>query len=244
MMPFYYIKYFDPFMLKRHSAFFLVFLIIAIFQLSSIFYNNQNLHTYSLALVSISLGIYLIKTTSLKGRFHKRMLTGLVFFLIADLILQLNPSDKNYFIYGLASYGLGHIFYTRAFYLDFKSAPELDKRGARWAILVIAFVSILFFYYLRPHLGAMRVLVLGYILIISFMGMMSAFRHLRVNNLSFMLIVIGAGLFLLSDAIFAYNYFVAPSKVAVTMSVATYLSAQFLITIGAIERQLINKDSY
>ena len=46
---------------------------------------------------------------------------------------------------------------------------------------------------------------------------------------------------MLSDALMAYQKFVigfAGSNVAI---MATYMTAQYLITLGAVERQLINK---
>ena len=85
----------------------------------------------------------------------------------------------------------------------------------------------------------MRVPVLAYILIISFMLMMAVFRNMRVNRLSFNLILFGALLFILSDALLAYNRFVNPIAYSGVWIMATYMIAQYLITMGGIERKLV-----
>ncbi|MFP5081588.1 lysoplasmalogenase [Pedobacter sp. JCM 36344] len=228
-------------MFKKHLKFLLVFLLISLLQLVGRYFNIECLKIFTTPLIVIWLIIFLIATTSLKGRFHKRLFIGMVLALIGDLLLLFVHLDEKYFSYGLAAFMLSHISYTRAFYLDFKSAPDLDKKGARLAIIFCAVLSTVFFFYLRPYLGAMRVPVLAYTLVISLMMMMAVFRHLRVNVVSFNLIFVGVACFMLSDALVAYQKFVigfAGSNVAI---MATYMTAQYLITLGAVERQLINK---
>ncbi len=80
---------------------------------------------------------------------------------------------------------------------------------------------------------------MAYIFVISFMMMMASFRNLRVNVISFRLILFGAMFFLISDSLLAYNKFVQPFNYANLLIMATYMIAQYLITIGAVERKLI-----
>jgi uncharacterized membrane protein YhhN len=229
-------------MLQKHLKFNLVFLVIAVLQLSGQVFDIAELSVYTRPLITFLLGIFLITTTSLKGRFHKRVFTGLIFALIGDLMLLFVVEGERYFSYGLIAFALGHIFYTRAFYLDFISAPELDKKGARWTIIIVALLSTTFFFYLRPHLGAMRIFILAYTLLISLMLMMAAFRNLRVNKLSFNLILVGAICFMISDALLAYNKFVVSFVGSNGLIMLSYMTAQYLITLGAVERQLTLKD--
>ena len=188
----------------------------------------------------ISLSVYLIITTKLKGRFHKRILAALAFAVIGDVLLCTGSASQQYFIYSLLAFMLCHVLYISAFYLDFKSAPELDKKGARLAIICCGLVATGFFFYIRPHLGMIRVPVLGYTLVISFMVMMAAFRNQRVNALSFNLILAGAICFMLSDAILAYDKFVLEVSHAHLVIMVLYLVAQYLIVIGAVERKLLH----
>jgi uncharacterized membrane protein YhhN len=228
--------------LKRHLAFTLIYLLIAILQITGLYYNITGLITYTKPLIVIWLAIFLIISTSLKGRFHKRILTGLVFSIIGDLIPLLGNSNEDYFSYSLLAFLLCHLFYIRAFYLDFKSAPELDKAGARVAIISCAILSTVFFFVLRPYLGSMRVPILAYILMISFMFMMAAFRNLRVNKASFYLVLVGAACFMFSDALLSYNRFVFNFSGSHFLILITYMVAQYLIVLGSVERQLLHRN--
>jgi uncharacterized membrane protein YhhN len=228
--------------LKKRLAFSLVFLVIALLQTIGQYFNIESLTTYTKPLIVIWLAISLIASTSLKGRFHKRILTGLVFSLIGDVFLLFSHLHDYYFSYGLLAFLLCHAFYIRAFYLDFKSAPELDKVGARVAIITCAVLSTTFFFILRPHLGAMRVPILAYIIIISLMFMMAAFRNLRVNKVSFYLILLGAACFIVSDALLAYSRFVASFSGSHLLVIIAYMLAQYLIILGSVERQLLHKN--
>ncbi|MDR6782222.1 putative membrane protein YhhN [Pedobacter africanus] len=227
-------------MLKKYLGFNLLFALIFILQIASGFVSSPYLAYFSKPAIVISLLVMLALSTRLKGRFHKRIFMGLVCALAGDVLLMYTIKDESFFIYGLAAFLLCHVFYISAFYLDFKSAPELDKKGARIAILCCAIVSISFYFFLRPHLGVMKLPVMIYVLVISMMVMMACFRNQRVNKSSFRLILFGAICFTFSDSILAYNKFVAPFDYAGTWIMASYMVAQYLITIGAVERKLLH----
>lgn len=227
-------------MMKKYKWFSILFALIFILQLVFGHESSGSFAYFIKPCIVISLLIMLFLSTKLKGRFHKRVFTGLVFAWIGDVLLMYVAEGNSFFIYGLFAFLLCHIFYTSAFYLDFKSAQELDKKGARIAILCCAILAISFYFILRPHLGIMKLPVMIYILFISMMMMMACFRNQRVNTSSFKLILFGAMFFLLSDSILAYNKFVQTIDNAGIWIMATYMIAQYLITIGAIERKLIH----
>ncbi|WP_316788446.1 lysoplasmalogenase [Pedobacter frigoris] len=229
-------------MLKKYPKFNLLFALIFVLQLVAEFNNLNTLRLIVKPLIVVSLLTMFCLSTGLKGRFHKRLFAGLFFALAGDVFLMFNNLNASFFMYGLIAFLTCHICYTSAFYLDFRSAPELDKKGARIAIALCFIFSISFYFYLRPHLGIMRVPVLAYTIIISLMMMMAAFRNLRVNKESFNLILSGAIFFLLSDSILAYNKFVTDLPHAGVLIMGTYMIAQYLITMGGIERQLVRKD--
>jgi uncharacterized membrane protein YhhN len=226
--------------MKRHKWFSILFALIFILQLT-LGHSELGYTAYFIKpCIVLFLLVVLFLNTRLKGRFHKRVFTGLIFALAGDILLMFAPLNDSYFLYGLVAFLLCHIYYTSAFYLDFKSAPELDKKGARIAILLCAITAIGYYFFLRSHLGMMKLPVMIYILFISMMMMMASFRNQRVNQESFKLILFGAMFFLLSDSILAYNKFIQPIDHAASWVMATYMIAQYLITIGAIERKLIH----
>jgi len=226
-------------MLKKYPKFNLLFALIFILHLIVITTGSVTLQYITKPLIVISLLIMFTLSTNLKGRFHKRLFTGLLFALAGDVLLMFVPQDQSFFIYGLLAFLICHIFYISAFYLDFRSAPELDKKGARIAILVCSVIGMGFYTYIRESLGILKLPVMAYIFVISFMMMMASFRNLRVNAISFRLILFGAMFFLVSDSLLAYNKFVQPFNYAHLLIMATYMMAQYLITIGAMERKLI-----
>lgn len=225
-------------MFKKYLGFNSTFIVIAIVQLASIYGNYSLLHAITKVLITISLMVILSLKTRLKGRFHKRIFAGLIFAMLGDIFL-LSDKDSSYFMAGLASFLIGHLCYISAFYLDFRSAPELDKKGARLAIIAGIILSCGFYLWLRPTLGPLRLPVLVYIFVITLMMIMAAFRNMRVNRLSFVLVLLGAFCFMVSDAALAGNRFVGTFQYAGIVVMFTYMLAQYLIILGAMERKLV-----
>ena len=188
--------------------------------------------------ITISLMAYVAYKTQLKGRFAKRIFAGLVFGLFGDVFLMYDYVDPYFFMLGLTSFLIGHLLYISAFYLDYKWAPSIEKKYTRIAIGVFGVFCVAFYLFLRPYLGDMKIPVLIYAFVISLMAIMATNRKSRVNTISFNLIFYGAILFLISDSVLAYNKFVSPVRFAGIWIMATYMLAQYCITIGAIERKL------
>ncbi|RZM21505.1 MAG: lysoplasmalogenase [Pedobacter sp.] len=228
-------------MFRKYAGFTILFASIAALQLCSIYGGYSLLHIITKVMITLSLMITLVFTTRLRGRFHKRVFAGLLFAMAGDIFLLMD-SESGYFMAGLGCFLIGHLCYISAFYLDFRSAPELDKKGARLAILAGIILSCGFYLWLRPYLGPLRLPVLTYIFVITLMMMMAAFRNLRVDTLSFKLILAGAVCFMASDAMLASDRFIAHFPNSGLAIMFTYMLAQYLIVIGAMERTLIIRD--
>jgi uncharacterized membrane protein YhhN len=189
------------------------------------------------SVVLLMLLAFFVNVTKLRGRFHKRFFTGMIFMALSDLFFM---ADVSWFLYALIGFLLGNLFYTRAFYLDFLSAQELDKRVARIAIACCSLGSIAFYLYLRPYLGNMKLPVMVYIFVMAMMLMMSVFRRLRVNEISFNLVFAGALFLAFSDVLLAHFKFVVPLSGSNVFVGAIYMLAQFLLVMGAAERKLLS----
>ncbi len=215
----------------KHPKFTLLFFLLFILQLVCKFYQIGNLQLIIRSLPVLSLLIWFINETRLHGRFHKRLFAGLLFALAGNV----------FFSYELIAVLACHLCYTAAFYLDFRSAPELDKKGARIAIIIVFIFCLSFYFYMRPYLGIVKLPLLASVIVVSLTLMMAAFRNERVNGTSFKLILMGSILLILSDVVFALNKFAHSFDYANILIIAIYIAAQYLITLGGIERQLINK---
>lgn len=188
--------------------------------------------------ITISLMLYIAFNTQLKGRFAKRIFAGLFFGLFGDCFLMFVHVNSNFFIFGLVSFLIGHILYITAFYLDYKWQPNIEKKIGWLALIIFGVFGIVFYLYLRPYLNSLKIPVMIYTFIILLMAVMAVNRKGRVNTISFNLIFYGAILFLISDSILAYNKFVSPIKFSGIAIMSTYMIAQYLITIGAVQRKL------
>ncbi len=231
-------------MLKKHIQFSFAFAFIFILQIlidSDSTTAKAVLEDFSYAikpLITISLMIFYVYHTQLKGRFAKRLFTGLLFGLFGDSFLMFEHINSSFFMYGLICFLIGHLCYISAFFLDYSWNPSLEKKATRIALVIFGVFCVGFYLYLRPNLGEMKIPVMIYAFVISIMGIMAVNRKGRVNTFSFNMILIGAILFVISDAILAINKFSLPFPYASIPIMATYMLAQYLITVGAVERKL------
>ena len=226
-------------MIRKYLLFNLAYVLLFIGMLVS-GYKQYSLLNYSLIPCAIVvLIVFFCLTTKLSGRFHQRLFTGLIFSLTGSTLFLLRVYDPSWFLYGLIAFLICHLFYIGAFYLDFRSAQELDKKGARIAIFSSAITFSAFYFYLRPHLGTLRLPVMGCIFIVALLMMMAAFRNQRVNQTSFKLILTGVLFFIGADAVLAHAYFISSSEFSDLLTGTLYMIAQYLIVMGGAERKLI-----
>jgi hypothetical protein len=227
-------------MIKKHPVFTITYALIFVLVLSSMFSHWTMLGYITKPAISVSLIIFLALSTGLKGRFHQRLFTGLVFALTGHTLLMLLQYNPAYYLYGQLAFIICHLFYISAFYLDFRSAQELDKRGARIAIGLSAVAFTAFYLYLRPHLPVLKLPVLICIFIAALLAMMAAFRNQRVNPLSFKTVLAGVICFILTDGLFAHIHFIGSFRQSAIYLSAIYMIAQYLIIVGGVERRLIH----
>jgi len=65
-------------------------------------------------------------------------------------------------------------------------------------------------------------------------------RYGKVNGLSYILVVIGAMLFVISDSLIAVNKFHMKINFAGVMIMITYVTAQYLIVLGCIRQNILS----
>lgn len=228
-------------MLKKFKAANLLLLTFLVLQLLAVFLPASSLYVIVRTTFIPLLTFFFYHHTKLSGRFHKRLFTGLVFAWIGDLLFTCSSGDQHLNLYGVFAFILCYLWYTRAFYLDFRSAQELDKRGARWAIVVCSISAMAFYTFVRPTLGEFRIPVMVATFIGSLLLMMAVFRNQRVNKESFNLIFAGCIVLLLSAMMCCYFIFVRSFSFSLAPVLACYMIAQYLIVCGGISRKLLHQ---
>jgi uncharacterized membrane protein YhhN len=150
------------------------------------------------------------------------IIIGLVFCLGGDIFLML---PAKYFIMGLVSFLIGHIFYSVAFATD--GGFQLS-----WWLLPIAVYGIVIFSFLNPHLGKMRGPVIAYILVILTMAWQALTRWSGLQTTGALLAAAGAVSFVVSDSVLAIDRFREKFRSARVIVLATYWLAQWLIALS------------
>ena len=142
---------------------------------------------------------------------------GLIFCSIGDYSLQ-------WFIIGLSSFLIGHVFYILAFHqTNERSIPTYIKiLLALYGLTMIIWVSGTLW---QRADFILAIAVTVYILIILTMGLMS----FKVGS-SFA--IIGALLFICSDTVLAINRFIYPIEYSHQLIMFTYYGAQLLLALS------------
>ncbi len=157
------------------------------------------------------------------GFYRNAIAAGLVFSLAGDVFLML---PKNRFVFGLASFLVGHLFYIAAF---------ASVEGFRVSLLCLApflLCGAVVYGMLLPRLGRLWLPVLVYVLTILVMAWQAAERWERSEDSSALLALVGALFFVVSDSALAMNRFRKPFRSAQALVLSTYYIAQCLIAFS------------
>ncbi len=150
------------------------------------------------------------------------IIIGLVFCLGGDAFLMF--PDK-YFVMGLISFLIGHIFYIAAFAVD--GGLQLS-----WWLLPLVVYGVILYRILYPYLGKMRIPVTIYVLVILVMAWQALARWSSMQTAGAMLAAAGAVTFVFSDSALAFNRFYKEHRSSRLIVLSTYWLAQWLIALS------------
>ncbi|MCS3457462.1 lysoplasmalogenase [Aeromonas rivuli] len=150
---------------------------------------------------------------------HAWILLGLCLSLLGDVMLML-PVDR--FLQGLAAFLVAHLCYI----VGLAQGPLVLNLVDG---LLLILVAGLYFGLLRPHLGSMRWPMLCYTLMMIGLVWVAAAAWRASLTAGSAAALVGALLFLCSDALLALNRFRRPFPHASAWVMSSYFAAQFLI---------------
>ncbi len=171
--------------------------------------------------------IALVQPHPLPGYYYL-LLIGLIFCLGGDVFLAL-PRERM-FLLGLVSFLVGHVFYVICFFFVAAVSPWT------WIGAVIGLlISSTVFFWLRPHLGSMRVPVIIYIVVITVMviGAATVLGDARLNLCGRLFVFIGALSFYFSDIFVARDRFLKAEFANRFIGLPLYYFGQFLLAFSA-----------
>lgn len=162
--------------------------------------------------------------TPARADYQWTIAAGLLFSTAGDVFLML-PRDR--FVAGLASFLVAHLCYVGAFSIGvpFGAAPLLwlPFFAAGGAVLALVWPG------LKP---ALRAPVAVYVIVIAAMAGQAAGRWYLSGSVVALAAALGAGLFVVSDAVLAIDRFRWKFRAARAVTLATYWAAQLLIAIS------------
>lgn len=161
----------------------------------------------------------------LSGRIRLLGLLAIVLCALGDVLLT--QTFPNSFIYGLGSFLVGHIIYLIAF-LQFANRQFFTTKAVM-SVAVIA-TALTLALTILPATNELLIPVAAYICIITCMVIVAFFAW----NKS-MLHIVGALMFMVSDATLAWNMFLEPLPFAAFIVMITYYIAQFFMVAGLIK---------
>lgn len=159
-------------------------------------------------------------------------LLALNFSLMGDVFLMFVWKSPHYFLFGLVSFFLAHVFYIVIFW---KRRNLKIKTFGLITILVLYAIGLL--YLLKDGLGDLLIPVIFYIIIILGMALSAFLRQEKVCKTSFIFVFLGAILFIISDSILALNKFYMPLKLSSISIMLTYGLAQYFIVMGLLKQR-------
>ena len=176
------------------------------------------------------IGYFLSQTNKAASSLKKWIVLALGFSWAGDILLMFQQKDPLFFLLGLSSFLVAHLFYI----LFFHRVRVREKvKGNVWLLLIVAVYYVALIAFLSPYLGDMKLPVRIYGIVISFMLMLALHMFLIKQKVVGKLMVAGAVLFIMSDSILAINKFYHPFEVAGLAIMLTYGMAQLFIIEGA-----------
>jgi uncharacterized membrane protein YhhN len=168
------------------------------------------------------------------NKFHRIIMSALVFSWLGDITLQLKEKNDLFFMIGLSCFLLAQVMYLIAFFSTEGENVLFFKKV--YLILPVILFGVILLYILYDGLGDMKIPVVIYAAVILTMLTSALNREKKVNKRSYILVLIGAILFVLSDSMIAINKFGYSFILSNVAIMTTYITAQYLIVIGCLKQ--------
>lgn len=181
-------------------------------------------------LIMISIMVFYFLQTKKQLNFQdKLMLIAFFFSMMGDTFLMFQ--GETYFMFGLGSFLITHLFYIFVFSRNRLKANWL----ARFSFIIF---SVIMLFILQSNINAALLIpIIIYMIAITVMAITASERN--INSESYWLVLIGAILFVLSDSLIAINKFVVTIPLQTILIMGTYILAQYLIAIGFLKRNAL-----
>jgi uncharacterized membrane protein YhhN len=218
----------------------ILFFVAGVSEVLSGLLQMEALHVASKPLIMVFLGMYyFFSGVNQRSSF---VVLAIFFSLLGDVSLMLESLNEIFFILGLTSFLIAHIFYIVTYgqhqiEVEVNALQGIQKTRLAFPIVLAGTGLIIVLY---SSLGDLKIPVIIYAMVLIVMVLNALFRYGRTNANSFWYVFAGSLLFMISDSILAINKFLLPISMAKVFIMITYIFAQFFIVKGLIKHHQKN----
>lgn len=217
------------------KIFLYLFLFVSVAVLCAEVWNATMVYLVCKPAIMITLGLHYWMMQREKKQFiSTSVMLAIVFSCAGDTLLMFQGKYELFFMLGLAAFLIAHVFYIFAYRQHQFEDTSNELQGLqkiRFAFPIIlsgtGLVVILY-----NQLGALKIPVLVYAAVLTWMVLSALFRFGKTNSASFAMVFGGAILFMMSDSLIAINKFLDPLPMAGFWIMLTYIAGQYLIVVG------------
>ncbi|MCV6630906.1 MAG: lysoplasmalogenase [Flavobacteriaceae bacterium] len=222
--------------MKSSRTFYLIFACLLSLELFVVTHPQwQEYRIFSKSFIVGSLLVYIF-TQHIQPRLKKLLILGLIFSLGGDIFLLFE--GETYFMLGLLSFLVAHIFYIVLFIYP---KGLLRKKSILFISTLVGYAFFILSY-MGAKLGTLLPYVLAYMIVLMCMVASAFSLKFRSNKqIVFRWALIGAALFAISDSLLAWNKFYAPISHAGIWVMSTYALAQFSIVLSVVKGRIALK---
>ena len=154
---------------------------------------------------------------------------ALVFSWLGDLALMIS---EKYFLLGVGSFFIAQLLYIRLFY-GYKTEWNT---WINWKSMSMVIYGALLLWKLIPPAEALKIPVAAYGVSLISMALFAINSKAINSSYTYLLCVLGAALFVLSDSMIAVDRFLFSFEYKSAWIMSTYIAAQFLLVEGLTQR--------
>lgn len=208
---------------------FLIFVLVSILDIIGVTFKIPTLIFVFKPLILLSLMV--LYTVSSSDR-NKIYILALICSFLGDVFLIFE--GEFYFIAGLLSFLIAHLLFIRIVVKRLQKTL-FSKIIVSIIPFLIAYLVLIFI--LKNSLGELLIPVIIYGLTIAAFGVVSLIDYLNTKSTRSLYMLIGAVIFMFSDAILAVNRFYISAHTFEVLVMLTYIVAQYLIYKSMIEKE-------
>jgi uncharacterized membrane protein YhhN len=217
----------------KNKSWLYIFLLVLLADLICIqIQNNELQYVFKSLIIPVLASYFVSQTRTITTALKKWILLALFFSWAGDIILMFQDKQELFFLLGLGSFLLAHVFYI-VFFHNIR-VKENVKSNILLLLPVVIYYAFLISW-LSPYLGDKKIPVRIYGIVISFMLLLALHMMFIKNKTAGRLMLFGALLFVISDSILAINKFYESFEAAGILIMLSYGLAQLFIVQGAIK---------